>query len=64
MWNDLVDEAVQGHLDLGDLDPEQDTGEIRKHLKARFEEYNEEAGERAHVLDEELLGVEEDNRSS
>lgn len=62
MWNDLVDEVVQAHIDLGEISSDQNIDETEKILKLKFEEYLEELNDKVHGLDEELFGVEEDNR--
>ncbi len=44
-WHDLVEEVVEGHADLGELDDEQDTEGMKEVLRNKWEEYKEEAGE-------------------
>ncbi len=41
-WNDLVDEVLQGHVDLGRLDADQDIEGFKNELESRFTEYVEE----------------------
>jgi hypothetical protein len=61
LWNDLVGEVIQAHGDSDEFSPSQNIDELSSGLKERFEEYQEEAAERAHALDEELADVGEDN---
>lgn len=63
MWKDMVDEVVQGHLDLGELDPDQDTEEIKKDLENRWVEYRDEFVEPRGVSivgNKQMLGIDEE----
>jgi hypothetical protein len=39
MWDELIDEVVDGHLDSGELGVEQNTEEMKEVLRERWEEY-------------------------
>lgn len=43
VWNDLVDEIVEGHIDLGQLDKDQDTEGMKAYLRTLWEAYKEQA---------------------
>lgn len=43
-WNDLVDEVVDGHSDLGEIDAEEDTEAMKRDLRAMWGEYKIESG--------------------
>jgi hypothetical protein len=60
-WNVVVDEVVQGHLDLGELPEETDSEALKGILRNRFEEYKQEVQDRVAVMDDELAEVGEDN---
>jgi predicted xylose isomerase-like sugar epimerase len=64
MWNDLVDEVIQAHLDLGELNPDQDIEKMKENLRFRFEEFKEYSEDRSQVLNEELRDVGEDNNET
>ena len=42
-WDELIDEVVEGHLDLGELDLEQDTEGMKELLRARWEAFKKES---------------------
>lgn len=42
-WVELVEEVVEGHLDLGEIDMETDTEAMKEVLRTKWEEYKEEA---------------------
>jgi hypothetical protein len=44
-WNDLVDEVVESHLTLGELDPDQEIEGCKDGLYLRWETYKHLAGE-------------------
>ncbi|HLD60959.1 MAG TPA: hypothetical protein VJA27_02390 [Patescibacteria group bacterium] len=53
-WNELVDETVESHLDLGELDVDQDTEGLKEGLYAQYGEYKHQMAE------EDLGGVEDE----
>lgn len=42
-WDELIDEVVEGHLDLGELDLEQDTEGMKELLRARWPAFKKES---------------------
>ncbi len=56
-WATLCDEVISAHLDLAELDPDQDLESIREQLKSKWEMYKEAA----HV--ESKDAVDEDPRA-
>lgn len=42
-WDELIDEVIEGHLDLGELDLEQDTEGMKELLRARWEAFKKES---------------------
>ncbi len=38
-WDELVDEVIDGHIDLGELDSAQNTEEMKEVLRGRWEEH-------------------------
>ena len=38
-WDELVDELVEDHVDLGQIDPDQDTENWKEILKHRWADY-------------------------
>jgi hypothetical protein len=47
VWNDLVEEVVEGHVDLGELDPDQDIEGMKEILGAKWHTFKEELAEEA-----------------
>ncbi len=43
MWNDAVEEVVENHLDLGEIDMDEDTEAMKEILRGRWPEYKIEA---------------------
>ena len=41
-WDELIDEVVEGHLDLGELDLDQDTEGMKELLRARWPAFQKE----------------------
>ncbi len=44
-WDELVEETIDSHLSIGELDPDQDLEGARALLKLAWEEYQNEAGQ-------------------
>lgn len=44
-WNEVVDEVVEGHLDLSELDKDQDTEGMKEVLGAKWLTFKEEQAE-------------------
>jgi len=44
-WNLLVDEVVESHLDIAELNDDQDLEGLKQTLKDAWNEYSREAGE-------------------
>lgn len=42
-WNELVDEVMESHLDLGEMDPDQDVEGRRATLHSAWDEYRLES---------------------
>jgi uncharacterized protein YihD (DUF1040 family) len=42
-WNELCDEVIDDHLELGELDKDQDIGGMQEALHAAWETYTEES---------------------
>jgi hypothetical protein len=61
IWNDLVEEVIQSHVDVEEFAPSDEIDKFRIDLKSRFDEYAQDKYERTHTLDEELLDVGQDN---
>ncbi len=38
-WNELVEEVIEDHVDLGQIDQDQDTEEWKDTLKRRWDDY-------------------------
>ncbi len=45
VWNDLVEEVVEGHVDLGELDADQDTQGMKEILRAKWNNFKDELAE-------------------
>lgn len=43
MWNELVDEVLDSHLDIGELNADQDLEGVKSQLNGMWEEYAREA---------------------
>jgi hypothetical protein len=54
-WDELVESVVEDHLDLGELDLEEDSEGIKDDLKAKWGTYKKESAE-----DSEELALEEE----
>ncbi len=53
-WNELADEVIESHLDLGELDPDQDVEGLRAALHASWDTYqSESAPESDSAVDED-----------
>ncbi|MCR4278897.1 MAG: hypothetical protein NUV81_03270 [bacterium] len=44
MWKEITDEVVDSHLDLGELDPDQNLVALKEILYGAWDEYVREAG--------------------
>lgn len=53
VWNDLVDEIVEGHIDLGQLDKDQDTESMKAYLRTLWEAYKEGATDPDGLIEDE-----------
>lgn len=53
MWNGLVDEVLESHLDIGELEKDQDIMGMRDDLYAGWETYQNESGEESQALNED-----------
>ena len=53
VWNDLVDEIVEGHIDLGQLDQDQDTEGIKEYLRTLWDSYKEQATNPQALIEDE-----------
>lgn len=42
-WDELVEEVVEDHLDLGEFDPDEDLEGMKDSLRQRWEDYKREA---------------------
>lgn len=49
-WNALVDEVVDGHVDLGELDEDDDVEAMKETLRHRFVSFREEIAEETGTL--------------
>lgn len=54
-WDEMVDDVVEDHLDLGELDLDQDTEGMKDVLRTRWQNYKEES-----LSSDEVDRVEED----
>lgn len=45
LWNDMVEEVVEGHVDLGELDSDQDTEGMKEILRAKWNNFKDELAE-------------------
>lgn len=52
-WDELVDEVIESHLDLGELDPDQDIEGWKESLSLKYADYKRQ------MKEEDLEGVEE-----
>lgn len=53
-WNELVDEVLDSHLDIGELDKDQDLEGMKVQLNGMWEQYTQEAGpESANAISED-----------
>jgi hypothetical protein len=43
-WNELVDEVIESHEDLGELNNDQALGQLREALKLSWAQYERDAG--------------------
>jgi hypothetical protein len=43
LWDELVEEVIEDHLDIGEIDLEQDTETMKESLKEQWINYKEEA---------------------
>lgn len=59
MWKELVDQVVDGHVDLGELDPDQNLVALKELLYDAWDEYVREAGveSESRVEDEPPVGT-------
>lgn len=60
LWNEIVDEVVEGHVDLGELDEDQNTEGMKEVLRAKWNTFKEELSEEEKNSDE----YEEDTTTS
>ncbi|MBD3251366.1 hypothetical protein GF380_02840 [Candidatus Uhrbacteria bacterium] len=44
-WNNLVEEVLQSHLNIGELAPDQPTEAMKTSLESRWDIYRNESGE-------------------
>lgn len=42
-WGELVDEVIESHQDMGEIDMDEDTVGMKEELRTRWEEYKLEA---------------------
>lgn len=42
-WKELIDELIQSHQDLAEIDMDEDTEGMKEELRTRWEEYKQEA---------------------
>ncbi|HWQ99657.1 MAG TPA: hypothetical protein VN397_02295 [Candidatus Methylomirabilis sp.] len=42
-WNELCDETIESHLDIGEMDPDQDVEGLRQALHMAWDEYRIES---------------------
>ena len=53
-WDELVDEVIDSHLEMGELNADQDLENVRTLLHEAWEEYKRESGpERPEAIDED-----------
>ncbi|OGH68786.1 MAG: hypothetical protein A3I29_00330 [Candidatus Magasanikbacteria bacterium RIFCSPLOWO2_02_FULL_44_11] len=52
LWNEIVDEVVEGHIDLGELDADQNTEGMKEVLRAKWNTFREELAEEEKNKDE------------
>lgn len=52
LWNEIVDEVVEGHVDLGELDSDQNTEGMKEVLRAKWNAFKEELAEEEGNKDE------------
>lgn len=52
LWNEIVDEVVEGHIDLGELDSDQNTEGMKEVLRAKWNTFKEEMAEEEKNSDE------------
>lgn len=45
LWNQLVDETIESHQNIGEFDPDQDIEGLREAMYSRWETYTDTAGE-------------------
>ena len=62
-WDDIVEEVVEDHMDLGEIDLDEDTEAMKETLRSRWPEYKIEASrekedEDAEEEDVEIEGLE------
>lgn len=53
VWNDLAEEIVEGHVDLGQLDKDQDTEGMKQYLRTLWETYKEQATNPDGLIDDQ-----------
>lgn len=52
LWNEIVDEIVEGHIDLGELDSDQNTEGMKEVLRAKWNTFKEDLAEEEGSKDE------------
>lgn len=52
LWNEIVDEVVEGHIDLGELDADQNTEGMKEVLRAKWNMFKDELAEEEENKDE------------
>ncbi len=50
-WDDLADEVVETHIDLGQIDKDQDTEGSKEYLRSLWNEYKTQATDSGALLD-------------
>ncbi|GMU25388.1 hypothetical protein KJZ71_02390 [Patescibacteria group bacterium] len=53
MWNELVDEVIDSHFNIGELEQDQDLIGLRDDLRAKWDVYQSESGEEVQPLNED-----------
>lgn len=54
-WNGLIEEVIEGHLDAGEMDADDDVVGMKEVLRARWQEYKERQGEESEAAMEEEI---------
>lgn len=54
LWDDIVEEVVEDHMDLGEIDLDDDTEAMKETLRSRWPEYKIEASREKEDVEEEV----------